>query len=422
MSETKTKATIELVVKDGLCTGCGTCAGICPQDAIELVIEHHDGIYVPYLDKEKCTECGLCVDVCPGHSVDFKQFNLNIFGKEPKDILLGNYLNCYTGHVTDYDIRYNSASGGLVTGLLVFALEEGIIDGALVTRMKEDKPLEPEPFIARTSEEIISASKSKYCPVAANIALKEILEAEDKGRFAVVGLSCHIHGVRKAERVSKKLRERIVLHLGLLCNHPPSFLATEYILSTNKINREEVKQLNYRGEGWPGKMKISLRQEDIFLQFPDYWDGAFGHLFYPRRCLLCCDQGNELADISFGDPWGLENDGVGKSLVISRSEIGQNLLQKAITKGRIELRKIERDRAQGIGFREVANIGISIRKLSGQAVPHYNRELSKPGLVAYLRNTLCYLKIYVGSKRFLWSLICRLIPLVKLLRFGKLIS
>jgi coenzyme F420 hydrogenase subunit beta len=46
-----------------------------------------------------------------------------------------------------------------------FALEEGIIDGALVTRMKKDRPLEPEPFIARTREEIIEASKSKYCGV-----------------------------------------------------------------------------------------------------------------------------------------------------------------------------------------------------------------------------------------------------------------
>jgi coenzyme F420 hydrogenase subunit beta len=127
------KKTIESVVKDGLRTGCGTCVGLCPR-----------------------------------HSVDFKQLNQEIFGKEPEDILLGNYLNCYIGQVTDYDIRYNSASGGMVTALLIFALEEGLIDGALVTRMKKDRPLEPEPFIARNREEIIEASKSKYCPAPAS--------------------------------------------------------------------------------------------------------------------------------------------------------------------------------------------------------------------------------------------------------------
>jgi coenzyme F420 hydrogenase subunit beta len=57
--------------------------GICPNDALEMVINHHKGIYLPQLDKEKCNECGLCFELCPGHSVDFKEPNLNIVGKEP---------------------------------------------------------------------------------------------------------------------------------------------------------------------------------------------------------------------------------------------------------------------------------------------------------------------------------------------------
>jgi coenzyme F420 hydrogenase subunit beta len=193
---------------------------------IKLTINEKKGIYVPKLDEEKCNNCGLCYKVCPGHSVDFKNLNLEVFGKESEDILIGNYLNCYIGHATDYDIRYNSASGGLITQLLIFALEEGIIDGALVTRMKKDNPLEPEPFIARTKGEIIEASKSKYCPVPANIALKEILASKEGEKFAVVGLSCHIQGIRKAEQINKKLKERIVLHLVLFCNHGVNFIGT----------------------------------------------------------------------------------------------------------------------------------------------------------------------------------------------------
>ena len=195
------KNTIESVVNDELCTGCGTCVGICPLSAVAIVKNNSKGIYLPQLDNERCNQCGICLDACPGHSVDFQQLNLDIFGKEPEDILLGNYLNCYVGHATDYEIRYNSASGGLVTALLIFALEEGLIDGALVTKMSEQNPLEPQPFIARTKEQIISAAKSKYCPVPANIALKEILKED--GKFAVVGLPCHVHGIRKAEAINK---------------------------------------------------------------------------------------------------------------------------------------------------------------------------------------------------------------------------
>ena len=45
-------------------------------------------------------------------------------------------------------------------------------------------------------------------PVPANIAFEEILEHD--GKYAVVGLPCHIHGLRKAQELNKKLRERIV--------------------------------------------------------------------------------------------------------------------------------------------------------------------------------------------------------------------
>ena len=184
----KNNKTIEQISGEGLCTGCGTCAGVCPQDAITMVIDRKQGIYLPRLEREKCSECGICFKACPGHSVDFNTLNREIIGSKVKDILLGNYLNLYTGFSTDNALRYHSASGGLVTAMLIFALGEGLIDGALVTRMSVENPLNPEPFIARTREEILSAARSKYCPVPANMALKEIMQAGEGERFAVVGL------------------------------------------------------------------------------------------------------------------------------------------------------------------------------------------------------------------------------------------
>ncbi len=168
------------VLNSGLCCGCGICAGICPQNAIEMVIDQIRGIYVPTIDIEKCKECGLCYEVCPGHAVNFEELNRGLFGRSPCDILLGNYENCYIGYAVDDDIRFNASSGGAVTALLAFALEQGIIDGAVVTRMSKERVLEPEPFIARTIEELVEASKSKYCPVPINIVLKDILNSKDK--------------------------------------------------------------------------------------------------------------------------------------------------------------------------------------------------------------------------------------------------
>ena len=139
----------------------------------------------------------------------------------------------------------------LVTQVLLYALENSIIDGVLVTKMNKKNPLHPEVFIAKKKSDIISASKSKYCPVPLNSALKEI--SESKGKFAVVGLPCHIQGLRKAIRVNPLLKERITLFLGLMCSYNRNFYATQYLLDALKINPEKVQSLEYRGRGYPGK-------------------------------------------------------------------------------------------------------------------------------------------------------------------------
>jgi len=75
------------------------------------------GIFLLELNSKKCNQCEVCFNVCPGHSVNFGSLNLKIFGKKPEDALIGNYINCYTGHATDHEIKYNSTSGGIITAL-----------------------------------------------------------------------------------------------------------------------------------------------------------------------------------------------------------------------------------------------------------------------------------------------------------------
>ncbi len=406
--------TIASVVRDGLCTGCGTCIALCPKEAIELTINEKKGIYIPKLNGEKCNNCGICYKVCPGHEVDFKALNLEIFGEEPENILIGNYLNCYIGHATDYDVRYNSAAGGLVTQLLIFALEEGIIGGALVTMMKRDNPLEPEPFIVRTKEAIIEAAKSKYCPVPANIALKEILESKEGEKFAVVGLPCHIHGIRKAEQINEKLKEKIVLHLGLLCSINRNFLSQDYLLKKLGVKREDIAKFDYRGEGWIGGMTIALKNSGKkFSPLPIYWGQMLRSYFIPLRCTLCSDQSCELADASFGDIWLPEfrDDKIGTSVIISRTETGDKILNEMKSKNKINLNKIERDKVVESQIHPLRlkkshlNAHIAFLKIFGKKMPIYNQKLLKPNFDAYIHTILLYIQIYVSSKRYLWWLL-----------------
>ena len=413
MIEVKSEGTISSVVEDTLCTGCGTCVALCPNEAIEMVIDEKKGIYVPELDGRKCNNCGICFKVCPGHEVDFKGLNLEIFGKEPEDILIGNYLNCYIGHATDYDIRYNSASGGLVTALLIYMLEGGLIDGALVTRTKKDKPLEPEPFIARTREEIIGARGSKYCPVPANIMMREILEAEEGERFAVVGLPCHIHGIRKAEQVNKKLQDKIVFHLGIFCGHTPTLLGTEFIIKKILcITTNHVNKMYYRGDGWPGGILAELKDNTKkFAPHHYIWGNIFSQFFYPLRCTLCCDQTAELADISFGDAWlpELMGNTNGFSVIVSRTKVGDNILQKMAHVQTINLCKSTIDKVKqsqyGLLLRKNLKTRLQFHSFLKHKIPLYNKKLPNPSAPYLLKCIWFYFDIYISSKRYFWTLL-----------------
>jgi len=417
--------TIAQIVECGLCTGCGTCAGICPNEAVKMHIV--EGLYLPKIEEGKCNECGICVKSCPGYSVDFEELNSSIFRKQPDDASLGNFLGCYIGHSNSRGVRYNSSSGGMATQLAIFALEKGLIDGALVVRMRKDRSLEPEPFIAKTREEVISSSKSKYCPVAANEALKQVFKED--GRFAVVGLPCHIHGIRKAEKLSKILEKRIVLHIGLMCSHTVNFAGTEFLLEKTHIRKELVTELNYRGRGWPGSMSIRVRDyPELTIPYLGSWNAywpIFSSFFFtPMRCIMCSDETNELADISLGDAWlpELESEKSGQSIIIARTKKAEDILAlmgsaKAISIRRVDPEKVKQSQALPLKFKkDDLNTRLLLLKLLGKQTPKFNVEPnSTDSLIARLRALFPYFNIRVSSNKCLKSLLAHVpLPLFRL--------
>lgn len=333
------KKNIQDVVRYNLCTGCGTCFSLCPGEAIELKIDKRTGTYVPLIDATRCNFCGLCFDSCPGHGVDLEGLNRTLFGKPPEDWRLGNVKEIYLGYSRDYAIRYSAASGGLVTSLILAALENNTINGALVTGMKTRTPWEPNPFIARTPEEVLASARSKYCPVPLNKGLREIMKTD--GRYAVVGLPCHIHGLRKAQEKNKVLRQRIVFAIGLFCGSGRSFKALEFMLSRLNLTLEQVSDIQYRGDGWPGKLRIATTDgRTITAHLRDYYPLLCYH--DPHRCSLCPDKFAELADISCGDAWlssiSKKNE-PGMSIVVARTDRADRFLH-GLSPGRVVLRDL----------------------------------------------------------------------------------
>jgi len=370
-----------------------------------MVEDVNSGVYIPKF-VAPCKKCGLCLNVCPGYFIDYYKLNMFTFDTIPKNLLIGNFINCFRGHSLDEQIRWNASSGGLVTALLIFALKNDLIDGVLVTKVDENNPLRSKPFIARTIEEICSTLGSKYAPVPVNEQLKHILHQD--GRFAVVGLPCHIQGIRKAEIQNPKLQARIVLHLGLFCYHNVNFQGYECALKRYGIQKDDITKINYRGNGWPGRTSIKLKsKKEVSVSHLEIF-GHFSYFFTPLRCLVCTDQTSELADLSFGDAWlpevcGIENKG--ESIVISRTQRGESLLVTAIKNRIIRLSRVSSEKTvlsqkAPLLFKK-RNFGARTHLLAiiNKRVPLNNSPLVELTSLDFLSALLSLLTAYISSSK-----------------------
>lgn len=320
-----------------------------------------------------------------------------------KNILIGNHENCYSGYAGDEKIRFNASSGGLITALLVFALEKKLIDGAVVVRPGKNNILVSEAFIARTREEIISASGSRYCPLENGSVLKEIISSKKEEKLAFVGLPCQIYGVKKALLSYPESKGRIVLFIGLFCGGRPGLDGLKFFLKRNKISEDEIKKINFRGSGWPGVVKIFKKNGAVAnFKFPFFWSIAGSSLFYPKSCMACSDCTSEEADLSFGDAWldEFKDDKIGRSLVISRNKDGADFLLKAESCGALRLEKIMQEKVI-----QSQIISIYLKKKCLRLLFKKSEKAIKPDFLDYILSRVFLINSKIGRNAFLMKII-----------------
>lgn len=437
------KKTIGSTLKSGLCHGCGLCVAICPKKSLVMTFDHRRGVFIPEINNTTCINCGLCLKLCPGRQVDFKSLSQFYFTSQPEDPWLGVWRRMLIAYSSDLGLREQASSGGSVSELLRFALKENLIQGALVTRMRSDEPLISETFIARTNPEILSAKGSKYCPVHIGKALQEILNSE--GKFAVVGLPCHLHGLAKLFQEHPEIREKIPYVFGLMCSKTSTNLATKFYLRGRGLNPENVKTIRYRSNGWPGSISVELNSGEIkyFPRSPreKKWQilqsTSFNSNFTVPRCLICCDHTAEFSDLSFGDPRypeELKNEIIGKNIIVCRTKAGEQLLESAFKSGTLMLHREvsikEFYEGQNISFKCGYDANMKLRKNLGYSVPEYisnkttNRNLMQkikrlttylPSYVSYFRLLLSSLYIYSKVRKYTFALLGKIEKLCTLL-------
>ena len=294
------------IIKPGICTLCGACAASCEYITIK------DG--KPELIGP-CKACGVCYYQCPRTITT-------------EEGLIGSFRYAYAAKSAIPEIK--GQDGGVVTSLLLYALDEGLIDSAVVTIRSEEEPWKPIPIVAKTREEILKSSGSIY---SHSMTLEALMSAVKQGMnsIAFVGTSCNIDAVTKMQKSSYGFLHLFmrakVLKLGLFCMDTFAYEGIKAVLESYGITLDNVDAMKIRR----GKFEVTLKdgKERVFEldEFDEYRSTS---------CRFCTDLTAENSDISFG--------GVGSprgfTTVLARSAIGYEIFNEAVDNGYIEARQL----------------------------------------------------------------------------------
>jgi coenzyme F420 hydrogenase subunit beta len=371
----------EEVVQAGLCTDCGTCAAVCPTRAIGMNYETEE----PELIGRCAPHCSICSDTCAGKDIDIPGLNRVSFGRDasPDEALLGVTQGYLKAYAADPAVRDAGAAGGVVSALLIYALEADIIDGAIVTGMSETEPWRVVPRIATTRDEVLASAQSRYAAVPTNAIIKEALGRGLK-RLGAVGLPCHIHGLRKiqAAGMPKQIRDSLVFNIGILCGANSHHRGTEHmIVEQVGVPLEQVTKVEFRGGPYPGRFQVTTR-DGILVPRPYSMMVSIAG-FYRDRCLMCYDYPAELADLAVGDYFhpDMRSATAGWSVIILRSDQGNSLVAQATDAGYLHTEPVDMNYLLGAGWemkRHAAVNRILERRRHGWPVPDYHLPMEYP--------------------------------------------
>jgi coenzyme F420 hydrogenase subunit beta len=329
--------TVAGVVDWRLCLGCGACAFICPEKKISLFDFLEEGIR-PILANESCSNCTACLDVCPAYENDHSEINSRPGCIAELKDSCGPVLEVWEGHAADPEIRFLGSSGGLITALSLFCLEKQGMHGVLHIGGDPENPLRNKTKMSRSRGELLGQTGSRYAPASACDRLDLIESAPSPCVF--VGQPSEVTALRKAERLRSQLREKVGLTISFFCAGSPSTQGTLELLKSKGVDPSQVKELRYRGKGWPGHFAPTLKGHDAAafqMTYKESW--GFVQAYRPFSVHLCPDGTGEDADISCGDPWyrEVQNGEAGSSLVVVRTERGREIIRAAIAAGYFSL-------------------------------------------------------------------------------------
>jgi coenzyme F420 hydrogenase subunit beta len=334
---------IQEVVRRNMCMGCGTCAAARP-DIVRMTDTLGHGRR-PVIAADAPPEAGReLAKVCPGRAIDAAPPAPG--GKaDYSHAAWGPVLEVWEGYASDPELRFRGSSGGVVSALATFCIDQKAYAGAVQVRARPDQPLLNETVISRSREDVLAASASRYAPASPCERLADLKDSRQPHVF--IGKPCDVAGSARLAVEQPSLADSVALSISIFCAGTPSVAGSRELLQRLGVaDGDEVLELRYRGRGWPGEMAVRFRQADsgevheASMSYAEGW-GEILQKHKQWRCQLCADHLGEHADLSIGDPWyrPIAEDEAGQSLILVRTERGRRILREAMQAGALSLER-----------------------------------------------------------------------------------
>jgi coenzyme F420 hydrogenase subunit beta len=316
------------IVEKGRCVGCAACFYVCPVNVFDYADEK------PIDSRHTaCVSCGLCVAVCPPAHLGSSQLSNYVIKKEFKDEGFGRYRLATLARARNKTISGRGQDGGIATTILIQALDDGMVDAIILGDVVEGNPLAPIPRLARTREEVLHSSGSRYTYSPNTTAIREAYDQNLK--VAVVGVPCQINGLRHVQNGAAELfsfndwyKKNVIFTLGLFCSEVFTHKGLEYLSGAISVPLENIVNINVKG-------RIISKTKDgreIVSSLKDM------RKYMRPSCNFCWDYSAELADISLGGI-GLK----GWTFTVTRTEVGQKLFDRLLEKDLIEVKSLKEE-------------------------------------------------------------------------------
>ena len=317
-----------LICKENkICTACGACANICPQNAIQMK-EDEQGFLYPSIDEEKCINCNLCKKVCQNIDILSKNFPSKTLALQSKD----------------YTLSQKSSSGGMFAQIAKYVLSKnGIVFGCTMEKTQDN--FEIKHIYIDNEKDLYKFQGSKYVQSNIKNTYKEAKQFLEQNRFVLYsGTPCQIAGLKSF--LGKEYSNLICIDLS--CTGVPSQkLFNDYIKFLENKYQKQIINFEFRNKiklGWAcGNALITYsnnKQKIIQNNLSSYLNLFINGGIHRKSCYNCQFTGlNRLSDVTIADCWGIEfeypnllknsltkNRGI--SLVLINTQKGEEILEK----------------------------------------------------------------------------------------------